>query len=88
VATRGGRNDFLGRSHDGRTLRSFGVNPGGYIGFFDPKTGKMGDFEADERATRRREIKFAVGSARRGRRYGRFHPTLPRPRLVSAPKSS
>ena len=26
----GGRNDFLGRSHDGKTLKSFGVNPGGY----------------------------------------------------------
>ncbi|MGH7182247.1 MAG: hypothetical protein ACREJN_09760 [Nitrospiraceae bacterium] len=25
----GGRNDFLGRSYKGKTLRSFGVNPGG-----------------------------------------------------------
>jgi hypothetical protein len=38
---RGGRNDFLGtitkpRKGGGQTLRSFGVNPGGYIGFFDP----------------------------------------------------
>jgi hypothetical protein len=34
----GGRNDFLGRAHDGRTLNSFGVNPGGYVGFFNPAT--------------------------------------------------
>ena len=32
---RGGRNDFLGRKYGGKTLRSFGVNPGGYVGFFD-----------------------------------------------------
>ncbi len=28
----GGRNDFLGRGYDGKTLRSFSVNPGGYVG--------------------------------------------------------
>src|SRR5262245_13325360 len=34
---RGGRNDFLGTaSKEGKTLRSFSVNVGGYIGFFDP----------------------------------------------------
>lgn len=27
----GGRNDFLGRSHNAKTLGSFGVNPGGDI---------------------------------------------------------
>ena len=32
-----GRNDFLGRAYKGKTLASFGVNPGGYIGFFDPE---------------------------------------------------
>jgi hypothetical protein len=32
-----GRNDYLGRSHNGKTLRSFGVNPGGYVGFYDPE---------------------------------------------------
>lgn len=78
---KGGRNDFLGRSHDGRTLRSFGVNPSGYVGFFDPKLGKMDTFEADDRATRRQRIKSQVGLARRGIRYGRFHPS-PRSDLV------
>jgi len=34
---RGGRNDFLGTiTKEGKTLRSSSVNPGGYIGFFDP----------------------------------------------------
>jgi len=51
----GGRNDFLGRSHNAKTLRSFGVNPGGYIGFFNPQTGQhetfsmKGDKQAEER---------------------------------------
>src|SRR5262245_8083498 len=35
----GSRNDFLGTVHDGQTLRSFGVNPGGYVGFYDPRVG-------------------------------------------------
>ena len=36
----GGRNDFLGKIHKGKTLVSFGVNPEGYIGFFNPETGE------------------------------------------------
>ncbi|MSP41645.1 MAG: hypothetical protein EXR70_24430 [Deltaproteobacteria bacterium] len=71
---RGGRNDFLNRSHDGRTLRSFGVNPGGYIGFFDPKTGKHHTYEhaGDDRAAERKRIKFRAKKARRGLRYQSF----------------
>ena len=34
----GGRNDFLGRTDNGKTLQSFAVNPGGYVGFFNPST--------------------------------------------------
>ena len=35
----GGRNDFLSARNDqGDTLLSFGVNPGGYIGFYDPES--------------------------------------------------
>jgi hypothetical protein len=70
----GGRNDFLGRAHDGKTLRSFGVNPGGYIGFFNPQTGdsetfsRKGDAEAEERM----KIKLQAKSARRSIRYRRF----------------
>ncbi|HJQ84204.1 MAG TPA: hypothetical protein VKA21_09015 [Candidatus Binatia bacterium] len=75
----GGRNDFLGRLHPGGTLRSFNVNPGGYVGFFDAKLGKDLTFEADAKAERRQRIKGRLGQARRGNRYRRFHtdPTTP-----------
>jgi len=50
----GGRNDFLTRpGANGRTLRSFGINPGGYVGFFDPETGKHETVAADEMAKKR-----------------------------------
>ena len=61
---RGGRNDFLGRRHRGATLKSFGVNPGGYIGFFDPRSRKNTTFDADERAMQRRRIKRRAGITR------------------------
>lgn len=71
---RGGRNDFLGNRHGGRTLRSFGANPGGYIGFFDPRTGKHHTHDADDdgQAAKRRRIKFRLKAARRGMRYQGF----------------
>ena len=68
----GSRNDFLGRRVKGKLLQSFGVNPGGYVGFFDPSVGKAGKdvtFPADKRAARRLEIKDALGPARRSVRY-------------------
>ncbi|MFT5548125.1 MAG: hypothetical protein ACI9CO_000037 [Candidatus Azotimanducaceae bacterium] len=34
----GSRNDFLGAKNNGENLQSFSVNPGGYIGFYDPET--------------------------------------------------
>lgn len=44
-AESGSRNDFLGTTYRDtkgklRMLESFGINPGGYIGFYDPSTGK------------------------------------------------
>lgn len=71
---RGGRNDFLGNRHGGRTLRSFSANPGGYFGFFDPRTGKHHTHDADDDglAAKRRRIKFRAKAARRGLRYQRF----------------
>lgn len=36
----GRRNDFLNRAYGGKTLKSFGINPGGYLNTMDPKTGK------------------------------------------------
>src|SRR5262245_8596241 len=70
----GGRNDFLGRIHDGKTLRSFGVNPGGYIGFFNPQTGEHETYsrKGDTQAEQRMQIKFKAKGARRAIRYRRF----------------
>jgi len=69
----GGYTDFLGRRHKGKRLKPFGVNPGGYVGFFDPhagKAGRNGTFEADQRAQRRLKIRSALGVGNRGVRYG------------------
>jgi hypothetical protein len=68
----GGRNDFLGRLNNGNTLRSFGVNPGGYIGFYDPVSEKHETFsmKGDLVAVRRAEIKGLAKEARRAVRHG------------------
>ncbi len=60
----GGRNDFLGTG-----LRSFGINPGGYVGFFDPEKQDMVTFSADEKARSRLEAKSRMGLTRRSARY-------------------
>ena len=51
---KGARNDFLGTVKNGKTLKSFGVNPGGYVGFFDPELGKHDTFAGthDDRSPR------------------------------------
>jgi hypothetical protein len=69
----GGRNDFLGRSHNGKTLKSFGVNPGGYVGFFDPQKDKHDTFsmKGDGLAARRLELKSKARGTRRSVRYQR-----------------
>jgi hypothetical protein len=77
----GGRNDFLGRLHKKTTLSSFGINPGGYIGFFNPKTGKHETFalEGDATARKRLQVKSAAQLTRRSMRYERAHTdALPR----------
>ncbi len=70
----GGRNDFLGRIYNGKTLTSFGINPGGYIGFFDPETQDHETYsmKGDKKAAKRLEIKIRGGKARRSIRYQRF----------------
>jgi hypothetical protein len=70
----GGRNDFLGQNHNGKTLKSFGVNPGGYVGFFNPETGEHETFsvKGDKVAAQRLEAKSQAKGARRGIRYQRF----------------
>ena len=69
----GGRNDFLGLVINGKGLDSFGVSPGGYVGFFNPKE-RINDTWAspkDTDANKRRDIKRA---ATFGRGYKRSHP--------------
>jgi hypothetical protein len=67
---RGGRNDFLGTVTKGQTLRSFSVNPGGYIGFFDPaeKGHVTWSPDDDPRGKERLRVKAAALSGRGQRR--------------------
>jgi hypothetical protein len=73
---RGGRNDFLGtvtKTKKGpQTLRSFSVNPGGYIGFFD--TAENGhvtwSLDDDRKGKRRLAAKAALQTGRGQRRAG------------------
>jgi hypothetical protein len=83
----GARNDFLGKAHQGATLRSFSVNPGGYVGFYDPESQGHDTFsrKSDQRAEKRMQIKFALKQSRRAIRYQTTSPairaaTRPRPR--------
>ena len=75
----GARNDFLNRTHNGKTLQSFGINPGGYVGFFNPETGQDETFSlrGDTRAQQRLQIKSeAFQEAPRARRSAMYR-TLP-----------
>lgn len=67
----GGRNDFLGRLTKGKALQSFGINPGGYIGFYNPQTREHDTFSLkdDRRARARQEIKSRAQLTRRSIRY-------------------
>jgi hypothetical protein len=65
----GSRNEFLGNLP---ALESFGVSPGGYIGFFDPSTGESDTYEADMRARMRARIKEQAGQMRRSVRYSQL----------------
>jgi hypothetical protein len=85
----GGRNDFLGRSHQGKTLKSFGVNPGGYVGFFDPKKGDHDTFsmKGDGLAARRLALKMTAKGARRAVRYQRLRTGTRHPKRKKASRS-
>lgn len=73
-AEKGGRNDFLSRKYDafgklapdGKTLKSFGINPGGYLGFYDPKTECpcMHAMDGDTKARKRLMYKLQTKTAR------------------------
>ena len=67
----GSRNDFLGRLYKKKSLQSFSINPGGYIGFYNPATRQHETFalKGDAKARRRQEIKQKAQLARRSMRY-------------------
>lgn len=54
-------NDWL----ETKRLKSFGLLSGGYIGFFDPKSGKEGSTFANRESERRFRIKADAGQTRR-----------------------
>lgn len=68
----GRRNDFLGRCYAGQSLVSFGMNPGGYINFFDPRSGKWEQAAeaSDQEAGLRLKLKSKLKA---GRAYRRSH---------------
>lgn len=70
----GARNDYLGRMHGGQTLRSFGINPGGYVGFYDPQAGDHDTFsiKGDAVAVMRLAVKSQAKETRRSVRYRQF----------------
>ena len=77
AAERTGRNDFLNRTYAGKALPSFGVNPGGYIGFYDPTVNDHVTFaqQNDPRAQARIRIRMQTKEARRAfRRSGGVPP--------------
>lgn len=69
----GGRNDFLGRTNPKTklALQSFGINAGGYIGFFNPESVDDETFalRGDTRAKQRLKVKSRAALARRSMRY-------------------
>jgi hypothetical protein len=78
-----GRNDFLGRITKGKTLTSFGISLGGYVGFFDPQKNDMDTYsiQGDAVAKKRMEIKKKAEGARRALRYQRYTTKLPQVQL-------
>jgi hypothetical protein len=63
----GKRNDFLGTKTKGKTLASFGINPGGYISYFNPATGKWEQhFGAKDAVAKKRIAAKKAAKAGRG----------------------
>lgn len=74
----GGRNDFLARVKGGKTLASFGINPGGYVGFFDPQLGEDDTRSRDSRGAARLALKAKFGTGRGAMRRERRKAPLSR----------
>lgn len=70
-----GRTDFMGLLNEGKPLGPLDVRPGGYLGFFDPKSGKSHTMTQprDERAHERLALKQKLGAGRRAQRLVRAH---------------
>lgn len=68
----GSRNDFLARKINGKGLASFGICPGSYVGFYNPKTGKHETCWSDEDTEAKGRLKIK-GKAKSGRGYIRSH---------------
>lgn len=64
----GGRNDFLGMLTKRNGLASFGVAPGGYIGFFNPRTRTHEQWAPPKDAKARTRLAIK-GAAKYGRGY-------------------
>ena len=77
---KGARNDFLGN----HALRSFNVNPGGYLGFFDPTRNGHVTWHAagDGQASARLDAKQRVKQSRRAVRYTTYGQTPPTERVA------
>ncbi|MGD1097719.1 MAG: hypothetical protein ABSB35_37745 [Bryobacteraceae bacterium] len=78
-----GRNNFLGSGK----LAPFGVNPGGYVGFYDPMKQDSQTWAPDAKAQERLDVKTTAGISRRAVRYSRLaSATIPQPaRLTLVP---
>jgi Domain of unknown function (DUF4062) len=74
-----GQHDFLKRIYNGKGLRPFGVNPGGYIRFFNPGTGEYETFclKGDSVARARLKLQAKVYSPRRGKKRAALNPLKP-----------
>jgi hypothetical protein len=68
----GARNDFLGRPYEGKVLPPFGINPGGYVGFYDPDKKSDTTF-AHEHDVAARAVIARKDRARLGRGWRRKH---------------
>ena len=68
-----GAHDFLGKRRGTRGLAPFGVSPGGYVTFYDPRDRSTRTYEGlgDHEAARRRRIKKAAKMRRATRRARR-----------------
>lgn len=67
-----GRNDFLGKKHNGKTLTSFGVNPRGYMPYFDLDGGKWSEVYGKDAENIFKMKKERFGALHRGTRYERL----------------